>query len=69
MRSYKRKTERGTVPVETYMEGAKEVLATACSLRKASAKYSVNFMTLQIFCKRLEGSGSKFHIKQFYYEN
>jgi hypothetical protein len=62
----KRKTERGTAPVETYMEAAKEVLAKARSLRKASAKYSVNFMTLQEFRKRLEeGRGSYFYIKQF----
>jgi hypothetical protein len=70
MITYKRKTERGTAPVERYMEAAKEILAEACSLRKISAEFSVNFMTLQRFCKRLEeGSGSKFYIKQFYDEN
>jgi len=36
------------------MEAAKEVLAKTSSLREASAKYSVNFMTLQRFCKKLE---------------
>jgi hypothetical protein len=51
MRTYKRKTNRGTAPRETYIEAAKEVLAKTSSLRKASAKYSVNFMTLQRFCK------------------
>jgi hypothetical protein len=55
------------MPVETYMEAAKDLLAKACILRKASAKYSVNFMTLQRFCKRPEeGSGIKFYMKQFY---
>jgi hypothetical protein len=54
MRTYKRKAGRGTAPVETHVEAAKEVLAKACSLRKAFAKYLVNFMTLQRFCKRLE---------------
>jgi hypothetical protein len=40
MRTYRRKRERGTVPVETYMQAVKEVLTKACSLRKpSSAKY------------------------------
>jgi hypothetical protein len=52
MRTYKRKTNRGTTPRETYMEAAKEVLAKTSSLRKVSEKYSVNFMTLQRFCKK-----------------
>jgi hypothetical protein len=50
MRTYKRKTNRGTTPRETYMEAAK-VLAKTSSLRKASATYSINFMTIRRFCK------------------
>jgi hypothetical protein len=61
MRTYRWKTKRGTTPKETYMETRKEALAKAFNVRKASDKYPVNFMTLQIFCKRLkEGSGSNF---------
>jgi hypothetical protein len=42
------------------MKAGNEVLAKTGSLRKASAKYSINFMTLQRFCKKLEaGSGGK----------
>jgi hypothetical protein len=66
MRTYKRKTNRGTTPRETYMKAAKEVLAKTTSLRKASAKYSINFMTLQRFCKKLEaGSSGKCYIFKF----
>jgi hypothetical protein len=51
--------------VGTYMEAAKEFLTKVC--KKASAKYSVNFLMLLRFCKRLEeGSGSKIYVKQFY---
>jgi hypothetical protein len=49
MKTYKRKTNRGTAPKEKYMETTKEVLVEACRIRKAPAKYSVNFMTLQRF--------------------
>jgi hypothetical protein len=66
MRTYKRKTNRGTTPREIYMKAAEEVLTKTSSLRKASAKYSINFMTLQIFCKKLEAeSGGKFYIFKF----
>jgi hypothetical protein len=65
MRTYKTKTNRGTTPRETYMKAEKEVLAKTSSLRKTSAKYSINYMTLQIFCKDLEaGSGGKCYIFQ-----
>jgi hypothetical protein len=36
------------------MNAAKEVLSKSSSLRKATAKYSVNFMTLRRLCKKLE---------------
>jgi uncharacterized protein (DUF2225 family) len=66
MRTYKRKKNRGTTPRETCMKAATEVLAKTNSLRKASAKYSINFMTLQRFCKNLEvGSGAKCYIFKF----
>jgi hypothetical protein len=66
MRTYKRKTNRGTKPRETYMKAATEVLAKTNSLRKASAKYPINFITLQRFCKKLEaGSGVKCYIFKF----
>jgi hypothetical protein len=44
----------GAMPKETYLKTAKEDLAKAFNLRKASAKFSVNFITLQRFCKILE---------------
>jgi hypothetical protein len=60
--TYKRKCKRGTTREETCMEVAK-----AGSARTASARYSVNFMTLQKFYKRFEEEvGSKFYIKQIY---
>jgi hypothetical protein len=37
-RTYKRKTERGTMPVERNMEAAEEVLVKACSLHLLSTK-------------------------------
>ena len=55
MRNYKKKTDRGTTPKETYAEAAKEVLAGS-SLRKAADKYGVNFMTLQRFCSRMKAN-------------
>jgi hypothetical protein len=45
------KTNRGTTPREIYMKAAKEVLAKTSSLRKASAKYSINFRTVQRFSR------------------
>jgi hypothetical protein len=66
MRTYKRKTNSGTTPRETYMKAAKDVLAKTSSIRKVSAKYSINFMTLQRFCKNLEAaSGGKCSIFKF----
>ena len=53
VRTYERKN-RGTSPLETYMEAAKEILAKSSSLRKACAKYSINFIALQRLCKMLE---------------
>jgi len=38
----------------TYMDAAKGVSSKSSSLRKATSKYSVNFMTLQRLCKKLE---------------
>jgi hypothetical protein len=45
---------RGTTPIETDRKAAKAVLYTSSSLRRISAKYSINFMTLQTLCKGLE---------------
>lgn len=56
MRNYKKKTDRGTIPKETYAEAANEVLSGFSSLRKAAQKYNINFMTLQRFCKRMEST-------------
>jgi hypothetical protein len=38
----------------TYMHAAKEVSSKSSSLRKATSKYSISFMTLQRLCKKLE---------------
>jgi hypothetical protein len=48
------RTSRETMPIETYRKAAKAVLSTSSSRRRASAKYSINFMTLQTLCKDLE---------------
>jgi hypothetical protein len=65
-RTYKKKMERNITTKEKYMVTAKEFLAKAFNVRKASAKYSINFMTLQVFCKRVkEGSGSNFTSNSF----
>jgi hypothetical protein len=48
------RTKRRTMPKETYMKTAREVLAKVFSLRNAFDKYSLNSMTLQTFCKTLE---------------
>jgi hypothetical protein len=44
------------------MEAEKEIFAKSSSLRKSSVTYSVNFMTLQRLCKKLEPGnvGDKF---------
>jgi hypothetical protein len=48
------------------MKAAKEVLAKISSLRKASVKYSIHFVTLRRLCKKLEaGSGGKCYIFKF----
>jgi hypothetical protein len=54
MRTYKRKTKRGTTPEETHLETAKEVLDKDFSVRKSSANTSVDFMMIQSFCGRIE---------------
>ena len=54
MRKYKKKTDRGNTPKETFAEAAKKVLNGTCSLRKAAERHNINFMTLQRFCKRLQ---------------
>jgi hypothetical protein len=67
VRTCKRKTERGTTSKETYMETAKDVSVKAFNLRKSPAKYSVNFMALQIFCRRLKyESVNKFYTELFH---
>jgi hypothetical protein len=53
MRTYKRKMKKGTKPEQTYVEAA-EILVKTSNLRKPSPMCSVNFMTLQRFCRRLE---------------
>jgi hypothetical protein len=45
---------KSTTPVATYIEGAIEALAKISSVRKASEKFSINFMTLQLFCEEPE---------------
>lgn len=45
---------RGTTPIETDRKATKAFLSTSSSPRRASAKYSINFMTLQTLCKGLE---------------
>jgi hypothetical protein len=48
------------------IKAEKDVLAKTSSLRKASAKNSINFTTLQRFCKKLEaGIGGKCYILKF----
>jgi hypothetical protein len=60
MRTHKRKTKIGSMPKETYVETAKEVVVKAFNLNKSSAKYSVNFMALQRFCKRLKFESGRY---------
>jgi hypothetical protein len=57
MTNQKRKTKRGTMCKETYMETAKEVSVKAFNLRKSSAKYAANLMVLQRFSKYLNLEG------------
>jgi hypothetical protein len=47
MRTYKRKTKRGTTFNETCMVTTKEFMGKALNLRKSSAKLSVNVVRLQ----------------------
>jgi hypothetical protein len=53
-RTYKRKTARGTMHLEMYMEAAKEIMTKILNLWKKSDNYSEKYMALQIFYKKLE---------------
>jgi hypothetical protein len=66
MRTYKKKTKRSTTPKEMYTKTAKGVLAKAFNLRKASVKYSVNFMKLQRHCKLFKKGVEVSFIYKFY---
>lgn len=57
MRVYKRKTDRGNTPVETFRTAAKEVLEKKRSLRSVAQEFGINFMTLQRYCKKINQKG------------
>lgn len=58
MRTYKRKTERGKSSAETFRTAAKEVLDNGRSLRTVADEYSINFMTLHRYCKKMKNKGT-----------
>ena len=60
------RTNREPTPIETYRKAAKAVLSTSSSLRRASAKYSVNFVTLQTLCKELDRGNVRDTFIEFY---
>lgn len=53
MRTYK-KTYKGTTAQERFIDTAKEVIQSDRSFRTVASNFNVNFITLQIFCKRKE---------------
>lgn len=49
------------------MEVAKEIVTATSSLRQYSVKYSINFVPLQRFCKKLEeGSAGMCYISKVF---
>jgi hypothetical protein len=53
MRTYKRKTQRGMTPIETYKKGVAEVLKGR-SYRSVAKELGINFMSLQRYCIKVK---------------
>ena len=52
VRTYIKKTDRGSIDEETYERAAKDIDEKKLSLRKSALTHGVNFMTLQRYLKR-----------------
>lgn len=63
MRTYKKKTTRGSEDAELFEEATKAIIDQKLSLRKAAKVFNINFMTLSRYLKRKracdEGSSSR----------
>lgn len=54
VRTYVKKTSRGSTPIDVYELAAKDVLENKLSIREAAKNHSINFMTLHRFIKKLK---------------
>ncbi|CAH2013872.1 unnamed protein product [Acanthoscelides obtectus] len=52
VRTYKKKTARGIIPIEQYESAMQAILQEKLSIRDAATRYGVNFMTLHRYMKR-----------------
>lgn len=56
VRTYKRKTTRGNVPVDDFQRASQAVREEKMSLRDAATRYGMNFMTLQRYIKKSQSA-------------
>ncbi|CAH1961297.1 unnamed protein product [Acanthoscelides obtectus] len=52
VRTYKKKTARGIIPIEQYESAMQAILQEKLSIRDPATRYGVNFMTLHRYMKR-----------------
>ncbi|CAH1971878.1 unnamed protein product [Acanthoscelides obtectus] len=52
VRTYKKKTARGIIPIEQYESAMQAILQEKLSIRDGATRYGVNFMTLHRYMKR-----------------
>ncbi|CAH1955792.1 unnamed protein product [Acanthoscelides obtectus] len=52
VRTYKKKTARGIIPIEQYESAMQAILHEKISIRDAATRYGVNFMTLHRYMKK-----------------
>ncbi|KAF2883613.1 hypothetical protein ILUMI_22563 [Ignelater luminosus] len=58
VRTYKRRTTRGNIPVEVFQRAAQAVRKEKISMRKAATRYGVNFMTLNSYIRKRSAAGN-----------
>lgn len=66
VRNYKRKTDRGSIPLDILKQAAQSVLDKQYSLRQAADANNVNFMTLYRYVKKLKSEEPNVEIKTGY---
>ena len=58
MRVYKRKTERGKVPLDVMKEASERVINENCKIRAVAKEYQICHVTLYRFVRRIKAKGT-----------